>query len=261
MSMPEGERQQYRLAGRLPAYQRRVTEAIQFIQRATNEHPGVWSVGLSGGKDSVCVLELAVAAGWRGPCLHFYYRETPAENLKLAQAAAEKRGLEFHTLLVPGAFDVYDEVGHFFPWPTTDIEKSACHRMLKAYKATVENYVRRQDWVGQFWGLRKAESRPRKITLNRYGAIYKTQIRSSWTCCPLMNWSGQDVWAYIVNHDLPYLEVYDDSERGRERERSEMTWLAENTVWLRGRGIEMRRRYPDVWADLCRRYQGLAQWG
>jgi len=54
-----------------------------------------------------------------------------------------------------------------------------------------------------FVGLRAEESCGRRGRIGRGESI---MIRESW---PLQDWTWMDVWAYIVEHDIPYPSVYD----------------------------------------------------
>ena len=255
--MQTWERESYRLHAGLPAYKRRLQEARSIVCRAIDEYPGPWCVGVSGGKDSAVALDIASKAGWRGDVFHFTYRETPEENTRLSEDAAGRYGLPLKTLQVAGAFDVYDRVGYFFPYPIAEEEKRSVAWMNREYQRQAESFSHAQGWVGQIWGMRAEESRRRARVLGARGPIYQTKARKTATCCPLWNWSGRDVWAYILENDLPYLSCYDRNEDGRERGRSEMTGLAEPWVWLMDGGGKLRRENPGAWSLLCRTYPEL----
>lgn len=255
--MRQDEIETYRLYARLPVHRRRIAQSQDWIREASSRYPGEWAIGLSGGKDSCAMLDQCIRAGWRGPCLHFYYRETPPENTALAHTLAGHFGLILHVVEVPGAFDVFDEVGHAFTCPQTEQEKKAVNRMLKGYKSAVDDFVQAQGWRGVYIGLRADESRARKITLRKYSPLYQSQNRASATCCPLAWWSGKDVWAALISSGLPWLDTYDTAE-DREIERSEMVFLACDTAWAFGQALDFRRRYPDRWARLIEKYPELS---
>lgn len=177
----------------------------------------------------------------------------------MARCMADKHGLELYLLHVPGAWEVFNEVGHFFVYPETPEEKAATRRMLAGYKKAVNDYVTAQGWIGQFLGLRKAESRVRGMALARKGAIYRTQDRQTWTCCPLTGWSARDVWAYIITRELPYLSRYDTAENP-ERERSETTWLAAESLWRYGMAARLRREKPEEFAALVARWPEIRRY-
>jgi 3'-phosphoadenosine 5'-phosphosulfate sulfotransferase (PAPS reductase)/FAD synthetase len=248
----------YRLHAKLPVFRWRVERSVEIVRQALAV-PGVWALSFSGGKDSVAMLDLCIRAGWRGPLFHFWYDETPGENTELALSMAEKHGLELHLLHVPGAWDVFREVGHFFVHPETPEEKAATRRMLAGYKKAVNDYAASQGWAGQFLGLRKAESRARDITLAKKGSLYQTKGRAGWTCCPLAGWSARDVWAYIITHELPYLSRYDAAD-DPERERSETTWLAAESLWRYGMAARLKREKPEEFNRLTARWPEIRRY-
>ena len=63
-----------------------------------------------------------------------------------------------------------------------------------------------------FLGLRAEESINRRRSIKQYGLIHRYgsgDLAGSWRVCPLAWWGWKDIWAYIVTHDLPYLNTYD----------------------------------------------------
>lgn len=78
----------------------------------------------------------------------------------------------------------------------------------------LQTMVNRDEWDGWLWGLSVDESRQRKLTLlggvnqhNSHPSIYAYsdgKLRG----CPLMNWTINDLAAYIATHDLPLLNIY-----------------------------------------------------
>ena len=62
---------------------------------------------------------------------------------------------------------------------------------------------------GSFVGLRAQESKGRRITLAANGTVYKN-VKGFWRICPLAWLQTEDIAAYIYEHDLPTLSVYDE---------------------------------------------------
>ncbi len=258
--MRGSERAGYRAHALLPPFRRRVESALATIRTALEEHPVVWAVACSGGKDSAALLALAVEAGWRGPVLFLRYRETPGENERLAGDIAARYGLALDVLDVPGAWDVFDAVGYAFRTPTLPVERSVTAAMLRNYKTVAEAHAVARGWGGEFWGLRRQESVVRAISLARTGTTYTVRDRSTVTCCPLATWTGRDVWAYTVTRDLPWLSRYDWPGEDRERIRSETTWLAAEGLWRHGQAERMRRFDPETWTTAVVRYPEIQTW-
>ena len=71
-----------------------------------------------------------------------------------------------------------------------------------------------------FVGLRSEESLKRRRRIRAQRSLTKIQ-----ECWPVQDWRWQDVWAYIVEHDLPYLSLYDRMSQLVGYERSRFTTL------------------------------------
>lgn len=231
---------------------------MSLIEQTIDEHPGSWACSCSGGKDSTALLDLCVRAGWHGPVFFFVCAETPQENVALVRGLVDRYHLPLHSFTVPGAWDVYEEVGHFFAYPTTEEERRATNAMLRGYKRVADEEATQAGYTGLFWGMRMPESPQRGMALARKGACYRVLNRTTWTCNPLIHWTARDVWAYLVSNDLPWLERY-DTAADRERERSEVTWLAAEALWRRGQGQKLRYTDPETFNDLLRKFPML-QW-
>ena len=93
--------------------------------------------------------------------------------------------------------------------------------------------------------MRKDESKNRRFVLNKRGAIYRTQNRESITCCPLMNFSDEDIWAYIFNNNLKYLSVYDYPNIDRRKIRNEITMLYNFNIMRNGMMWHYQQMYPE----------------
>ena len=78
----------------------------------------------------------------------------------------------------------------------------------------IKSLNRNTSFDGVFMGLRKEESRKRKISLSLCQSeelpwnMYKYADREFYRMCPLANWKTEDVGAYIVEHDIPVLNWY-----------------------------------------------------
>ncbi len=245
-----------RLHAKLPAHRRAVARASARIREALEAAPGTWALGCSGGKDSIAMLDVAVEAGWRGPVFHFAYADDyDDDGRSAAVTVAETFGLEADVIEVVSEFEAFERVGHFFPSASTKEERAAVRWWETTYRKQIAVHMEARGWAGVFMGLRKDESRVRAMMLGKKGHLYQTQGRPGWTCCPLLDWSGRDVWARIAERKLPYLERYDDAA-DRIRERSEDTWLSVD-LWRFGLASDIRRRDPERWNALVARFPGL----
>lgn len=256
------EREKYRLHARLHAYRRHVARANTIVARAIEEVPGIWAVGASGGKDSTVLAHLAHTAGWRGPLFHYWADEIPPENTAQVLALGDALGRPVMTAKIHGDFDFFVERGGLLLEASGDADRSALAAHDRRYRGEIDAAVTAAGVAGLFWGMRREESRARDITIRRYGVLYRARSRQAWTCHPLADWSGRDIWAYLLAHNLPWLSRYDTAD-DRERERSEITWIfgASADLWHRGQGRRTRESDPALWARLVARWPGLARYG
>ncbi|MEK3645838.1 phosphoadenosine phosphosulfate reductase domain-containing protein [Aeribacillus sp. FSL M8-0235] len=246
--MKESEKEKYELYSHLTVYRQRLTGAIESIKKAFSLTSD-WVVCYSGGKDSTALLDLCVKYGNVKDMLFGKYRETPKENIEMAENMAKKYDLRLHIIELPGAFDVYEKVGHFFTEPKSEEERKWTNWMLKEYKKVMIEYIDGR-WKGEFLGLRMKESKARMFALSKKKDLYRTKDRSVWTCTPLYRLDGNDIWAYIIENNLPYLKIYDNPMQDRERTRSEPTFLASEAIWRHGHGEFIKKYYPDIWLQI-----------
>jgi 3'-phosphoadenosine 5'-phosphosulfate sulfotransferase (PAPS reductase)/FAD synthetase len=64
---------------------------------------------------------------------------------------------------------------------------------------------------GYFVGIRKEESKRRRISLSQHGAIHRKVEDGYWRIAPLADWKLADIAAYIVMYNLPLLNSYLES--------------------------------------------------
>lgn len=195
--MNEIEREGFLAHAQLPGFRRKVASARSIIAEAMAIAPCY--VAVSWGKDSVAMLHLATSLG----CVNAINFRTPHQQL----------------------IDDFDGVRDRF------LQHTPCQyqEINIANEQTIPKAVNEQRLWHQYpvaiIGIR-AEENPKKrggvFARDGYLSQYKSGVRrGSWRCWPIANWTWQDVWAYIVLHDLPYLPSYDSVYLpGRDRSRS-----------------------------------------
>lgn len=253
------EQDQYILAAKLPAYQRKVEKAISVIREAlsVSQTP---ALSFSGGKDSIVLLDLAVQAGFRGRLVFFKYGiatdvETPKENIELLEYYASRHNLEYSVLTCLGEVDCWERCGRFILAPETAEE-------TRIFRETNYDYAKKsaafEDEYGidlNIIGMRKDESNTRRMMLSQKGAVYKTKTRRSVTCCPLLNFSDTDIWAYIYSHHLRYLSIYDYPYIDRRKNRNEITLLYNHFILEQGMLFHYKQMYPEFFSWLKKRWE------
>jgi 3'-phosphoadenosine 5'-phosphosulfate sulfotransferase (PAPS reductase)/FAD synthetase len=253
--MNDGEKEKYLIAAQLPQYKCKIKKSMQIVYDAL-EKQGEWYIAFSGGKDSTVLLDLISKCGWKGKGAYYYYSrfENPAEDDAQVKWANENYGVDIKRVERFGEYDAWKEAGHFFNNVETEEEREIVRRRMKDFTIATTTYVIENSVSNLFMGLTKDESRARKITLSIKGSLYQTKDRTGWTCCPLANWSGTDIWAYTVENNLPYLKVYDLPYWNRDKIRNELTTTYCPDLLLHGEFLQYRMAYPDLFSDLQKEF-------
>lgn len=258
----ENEKLAYLLHAKLNAYKKRVAFAQATVKQALeNSHNPLLS--FSGGKDSVVMLDIAVKAGFKGMLIFFKYgiisdAETPIENIELLKYYAYQHGLNYHIIDCLGEVDCWEECGEFLLEPETREQKRIFHKTNYDFAKKSERFCREHQIDLQIIGMRKKESLRRKAMLCKKGVIYATQSRSSLTCCPLANFSNEDIWAYIFTNKLKYLSIYDYPYIDRRVNRNEITLLYNHSLIENGMFFHYKNMYPEFFTWLEKRWGNMA---
>ena len=243
------EREMYLLSSKFPIYSKHIEQAKEYLKDAMHNSNNM-SLSFSGGKDSIVLLDLAVKCGFNGTLLFFKYGicddvETPKENIELLKYYANMYNLRYYIAECLGEIDCWEQCGRFTFIPESDNEKRIFNKTNYDFQSKSAEFERTNNIDLSIIGMRKDESKNRRFVLNKRGAIYRTQNRGSITCCPLMNFSDEDIWAYIFNNNLKYLSVYDYPNIDRRKIRNEITMLYNFNIMRNGMMWHYQQMYPE----------------
>jgi len=260
MSLSE-EREKYILHSKLKSYQNKVDKAIECTKKALSKSKKA-TLSFSGGKDSVVLLDISVKAGFHGELVFFKYGivsdiETPKENIQILEYYAKLHNLKYHILNCLGEVDCWEKCGRFILYPETETEKKIFSETNYDYAKQSKKFETENNIDLSIIGMRKDESKTRKIMLSKKGAIYQTKSRSSVTCCPLLNFSNFDIWAYIFSNNMKYLSIYDYPYIDRCITRNEITMLYNDAIIRNGMIWHYKKMYPDFFGWLESRYGNI----
>lgn len=104
-----------------------------------------------------------------------------------------------------------------------------------------------------FLGLRKQESRARRILRSTKGPIYYNKFEAIIKSNPIIDWKDEDVWAFIHSRDLPYNRAYD---KGVDR----ISYYAGTTNIRRGRWLELKRHWPSIFNRFAAEFPEITQY-
>lgn len=188
-------------------------------------------VACSFGKDSSVLLSLCLKIR---PDIDVVFARYPETSLldNYEEVIAGWKGIRLHYVDVED--DILDETGE---------------------GDFMDDWAIAEGFDGFFMGLRKQESRGRRITLLRDGAIYRKK-NGLLRCCPLADWSSEEVLLYCIENALPMLSSYS----GDVNERS-VTSLAHSKYGMRERQLlALKRRDPSKFNLLLQRFPTLAKY-
>lgn len=195
--MNDLEERRFRLHARQADSQRRVDAACSHLDAVADRFDSP-CLHVSGGKDSVVLWHLAVTAGYNWPVYHFdngllnvpgvteYVRDRASEwdadlYVRTSEAANDER--------------MVVEEGHGYD----------------GYWGQYWSLVDDHGWDVRVLGIRAAESSQRRDRFT--GTPPTDRDGADVAAAPIHGLSTADIWAYIVDHDLPYHDIYDRQGR------------------------------------------------
>lgn len=167
--------------------------ALRVVERFLRD-PSDCYVSMSWGKDSVTVAHLVRQVEPTVPLVHGAWRTPgPLRVDSCGVAYSERSG--------PDSDAVRDAFLALWPMPYDEVECSGAD----PWHAPIEAEHGRR----RIMGLRAAESGLRAMSARMSGAVTRH------TCRPIIDWSTDDVFAYLARHDLPVHPAYAMSMGGR----------------------------------------------
>lgn len=238
------------------------------IQRVTahlERHGGY--ISLSGGKDSVAVLDLARQADPAVPVAFFDSGIEFPETYDYVADLADEWDLNLHTYRAdPTALQVLAASGfwdHDAPLrPTPDLFETV---MLTPARLAHEHHG-----PGLLWGVRAAESRPRRTAY--LAALAKVQCPTHITdgerrkhhggviekadgtvaYGPVWDWSTEQIWGHLHSRGVPINPVYDKLRAaGAPPKALRVTPMIEASAVDFGALTWLKRGWPDMFEQLA----------
>lgn len=242
----------------MPAHKHKVDRAITIARDALKNSESAL-MSFSGGKDSIVMLDIALKAGFCGELLFFNYgictdKETPQETRDIIQHYSKLHGLKCNIVDCLGEFDCWDELGYFCLFPESEQEKKVFKETNKDFAKKAKDFQAKHGCDLLFIGMRKDESKARKIMLCKKGHTYTTKNRDCVTCCPVSNFTDDDIWAYIYANNLKYPSFYDCPHLDRGKIRNEPCLLYNDAIVRHGGAYEFKILFPEYMAEIKKRY-------
>lgn len=186
-----------------PAYRAKLYRTMDTITDALKRRTRPY-VAYSGGKDSTVVLALVeavcpgITVAWTDDELEY------AETVMLQEHVQQAYGEQYIVTLGRS-----QHAGWFTPWSDPD-GRYWRDPLPGAHRKTIPQ----GDWMAArgynltFLGTRAAESQQRRDWLAGSGPTYRVKRGTGMHCCPLWDWTDDDVWALMAVEGLPVNGVY-----------------------------------------------------
>lgn len=253
------ERAAYLAHALTPAYRRKLAAAGRLIASASG-----CCVSVSWGKDSVVLLHLAAAVRPQIGAINARYPH-PAERLSdmdrvrdLVLSRPDLAGLRYREAEIPGEWEMYERAGGGFSEAVTPQQRAAVNWWREAFRRGMAAARDDLGGSGVLLGLRAEESHARRMNAATRGDDYR-HADGSRVLLPLTPWTGRDIWAYLVQNDLPWLRIYDLAAAGRERARSGFVFATGGAGSIRRHGAweDWKTAYPQEFRAWITRFPEL----
>ena len=236
-----------------PTHAQRLTKAIGITAQFIADHPDAY-IACSGGKDSVALVDLVVATIGQPqiPVMHtwdeFSFPDMIEYLTGLCQMDRWRIGMD--VVNVVGSQQILqDRAAIGQAWADDDY----CSRSsVKSWFDCIANYAKGRPVL---LGLRAEESSGRQKNRNLRGPVYQ-KADGQWVCCPIVDWHGIDVYAYLLMRRIPLHPVYHCVRLHERPDRVRLNgWLVGAharkgaMIWLRAYYPSLHRRLVEILPD------------
>lgn len=236
----------YRLHSRTRIFKQKVLESMQIIE----DFPNVSGLNLnqiystcSAGKDST-VLSVLVNRVFPGIKI-FSEKDNfdfPEEITYLESIAKQENwNLEIVKVIIDPKqiqVDICDEIH------SRGIEFSD-----RFFYDVIAQFKKKYNYQGVYLGLRRNESKARRINLYTYSPIHQNK-NGEWVCNPLHNWTGKDIFGFLISESLPILSVYQKLKFIGNPEKIRKSWYLPGARACEGQVQWLKYYYPELFQQL-----------
>lgn len=249
----------YRIRARVDRiYAARKRTAIDLLNRFAGlvERP---YLSMSWGKDSVVTFVLAnqvfddLRVVWANGGKWDEWPDT--ERVK--NLMCERFDIQLIEVQSESVIERYRRVGYFYTSPPQTAAERQSHKQYNdSFRQAIASVT--EDCDGNICGLRAGESSGRYALFQYRGPIYRRNYEDKLVCCPVWNWTAEDIWTFHAEYDLPYNELYDCPliERGRLRNGG----LFGGTGLNYGAYRIVKMLYPDLFNEFALEFPEIRQY-
>ena len=204
------------------------------------------SISWSTGKDSTVLTHLVLQQKSDIPIIIQFDDCDWPEKREYAERVAKAQNWTYHSVMPD--YSVWEAVQQC-ELGFEDI-CSQNHRITQlTFLKPLEDKQKQLNCNVTFLGLRKEESRSRKLNLLKRGELY--QLRSGqWHCCPLSTWKTIDIFSYLIDNDIE-INPYYLKNRFLPPEKIRLSWALPSKHGMKYGDCEhIRWYYPEQYRKL-----------
>ncbi|MFZ3132843.1 MAG: phosphoadenosine phosphosulfate reductase family protein [Desulfosporosinus sp.] len=246
--MDKDDRERFCLIAKSSRYTKKLMQAREAIIKAIeiSKKP---AISFSFGKDSLVCLDIArqikpdilvinIDRGRGGDT---------EEAVGMYADYAKQYGLNYHRVKTPReVLQIYREAGSIYNVQRKEIKANLIAGTKTARKTFAIDC--------EILGLRTEESNERQW-LHKYGTLHYSESEKRYKCNPVLNWKGEEIWAYIISREVPYLSWYDHEaeQMGYEWARYS-NWAGIGSYVTYGRIAHLKKNEPELFLELAKEF-------
>lgn len=250
--LTDDEKEYYNLYHVFKSHQKKVEKARDIIKQSL-AITDKFTINCSYGKDSLVLLDLVFSITDKCIVIQSDSGYQLPETYEVREKCEKKYGYKTHILpqLMP-----MEEFLKEFGLPGINRTGAQHKKVVELTKKNrLDEFIKELGCEGVFWGIRKEESKGRRVMASYKGDIFYNKNRELYFSSPISSFNHDDVWSYISWHELYYPEFYDKQNCGQNR-----NWIR-NSSWVTTDGategtlVWLKYNYPEYFNKLSKEFK------
>jgi phosphoadenosine phosphosulfate reductase len=250
----------YEAWAKMDIHKKRVKKSEELINQVLLNHSKPY-IAFSTGKDSLCMLDMVYGIN---PDVDVMFHDSGVElpeSYDQIKRIEDNWGIALH--IVKNPHDTF-ELMHKY----NDIElgnpsfRSDPVGKLALFEP-IRKWNKENNFDLAFIGLRKAESKRRRMMLCTHGNYFYCKSNGIYECFPLSEWKSEDVWAYIFTHypleNLIHPAYYKD-KMVKDPGKLRVSWWCDTNMATNGQFVWLKYYYPELWNKLKSEFPEVASY-
>lgn len=249
-NMPADESRYFLLYSHLNKYVNKLMKTQEYLQSIIDKYNSY--VAFSGGKDSWVMLHMLLQYKPDIPVMFANSGNEYPDTIDFIDYIEKLYNLNLYEIETSMSMtEIYEKVGAY-QFKESDVTWAAREpKRILIYEPA--NEMKKMGHNAVFMGLRAEESKGRKINYKKNGLEYLCQYDGITHINPLSNWTIDDIWAYIVQNDIPYNRIYDKPWKNGRRDIRVATYSGRTSI-TEGRWLFIKMFYPELWNEFIKKF-------